>query len=104
MVSTNSGLVLQISILVVLAIFLGISLWFSLTNKLKYDRSKIYEDKDGVATAESQQKYSVGLYNVLLLVVLVAGVGLGLTVAILGTIHSWSSLNILWMEFSAWVS
>jgi hypothetical protein len=96
---------LQISIIVVLLGLLGLSLWASFTNRLsKYDRNKIYEDKDGSATLDSQQNYSVGVQNVLLLIVLLAGTALGLTEAILGTIHAWSSLLNLWLGFSAWVS
>jgi hypothetical protein len=105
MVSINSEFVLQILTLVILVTLLSLSFYNSLANKpLKYDRTEIYKDKDGVATLESQQKYSVRIQNILLLPLLLAGLALGLSVAILGTLHSWSSLAILWIGFSPWVN
>ena len=65
-----------------------------------------YEDEDGVATAESQEKfeYSTTLPKVLILASSVIGLLVSIAVAVLSTVHPGRTLFVAsWINFGTWV-
>lgn len=65
----------------------------------------LYEDEDGVATKESQQKYSVRIYKHLIAFLCVTGAALALTDAIQNSVNKNDVKAVyLWIYVFAWVS
>lgn len=65
----------------------------------------VYQDEDGVATKESQQKYSVRIQKHLLVLSCVTGAALALTDAIQITVkHSATEALYPWLYVATWVS
>jgi hypothetical protein len=63
-----------------------------------------YEDKDGVATEESEDAYSDFLPRLILLLISLVACGVGLASAILTTTRSHLPLSLeQWLQFATWV-
>ena len=66
--------------------------------------SKIYEDKDGVATPESMAKYSAKIPKILLVVFVVLGFFTSIALAVLGTLGSRTPMFLQdWLNTAQWV-
>jgi multidrug efflux pump subunit AcrB len=66
--------------------------------------SKRYEDKDGVATEESEQAYSDVIPRLILILISIVACGVALTTAILTTTRSHLPLSLeQWLQFATWV-
>jgi hypothetical protein len=61
-----------------------------------------YEDKDGVATEESQKAYSVKVQNILATLISVIGLGVSLAGAVRATLTG-TNLISGWLHASLWV-
>lgn len=73
------------------------------TRNVKTD-SELYEDKDGVASPETQKQYSVKLQNVFATIFAVAGFGVACANAVLGMLNERGSEIDGWVQFVLWVS
>jgi hypothetical protein len=62
-----------------------------------------YEDKDGVASEESQKAYSVKSQNIILTLLTAAGYLVALAQAVLATIFHWTAITETWIDFTVWV-
>jgi hypothetical protein len=62
-----------------------------------------YEDKDGVASEDSQKAYSVKSQNVILTLLTAAGFVVALAQAVLATIFHWTAITETWIDFTVWV-
>ena len=64
-----------------------------------------YEDKDGVATDESQEAYSDFLPRLILILICIVACAVALTSAIITTTRSHLPLSLeQWLQFATWVS
>lgn len=64
-----------------------------------------YEDKDGVATEESQEAYSDFLPRLLLILISIVACAVALASAIISTARSHLPLSLeQWLQFATWVS
>lgn len=93
-----------LALAVVLAAF---SLWVSFLSRKRTAsnrESRVYQDKDGVASEESQKAYSVHLQNTLLILITFLGISVGLVEAILVTISQPADTCAAWTAFVFWVS
>ena len=100
--------------LVVHSIAFAVVLLLAITSGLAAIRSKrsdiskiargsaLYEDEDGIATEESQQKYSVRIQNILATGIVGTGFGVSLASAIRATA---AGTNVItwWLQFGLWV-
>ena len=65
---------------------------------------KLYEDEDGIATDESQQKYSATISRYFILFVPLAGSLVSLSLSVYSTIYPGHNLFLeSWMTFGSWV-
>jgi hypothetical protein len=78
--------------------------FFSIAPRSASSKSELYEDKDGVATVESQKLYSVKLQNIFATFFTTAGFAVSLTNAVLATLNEEASTIDGWLQFSLWVS
>jgi hypothetical protein len=78
--------------------------FFSVAPRSASFKSGLYEDKDGAATAESQESYSVKLQNIFATIFTTAGFAISLTNAVLATQNEEASTVDGWLQFSLWVS
>lgn len=71
----------------------------------KKDTEGIYEDEDGSATKESQEKFSNTLPKISIAVVSVLGFGVSLALAVLNTLHLANDGLFIedWEKVGAWV-
>jgi hypothetical protein len=66
--------------------------------------SKLYQDKDGVATEESQKAYSVRWQNIALIVFTFLGISVALVEAVLVTLRYPAIVCDSWAAFIHWVT
>lgn len=65
---------------------------------------KLYEDEDGVATAQSQKEYSATLPRYLLLASTVMGTMMAIAGSIFNTVHPNKGSSVeRWIMFGSWV-
>lgn len=88
--------------------FHTIQLWKQIFSKRRvgYEEipTKLYEDEDGIATVESEARYSTYLQKGIIVLGTVAGLGFSLSVAIRSTGDRASSECISnWLVFVSWV-
>jgi hypothetical protein len=69
----------------------------------KIDGPVRYEDKDGVASEDSQKAYSVKSQKVILTLLTAAGFLVALAQAVLATIFHWIAITETWIDFTVWV-
>lgn len=70
----------------------------------KVEEGALYEDKDGTATRESQDAYSIKLQNVLATLITVAGFGVALAGAVRATVEGKSGSWVdEWVQLGLWV-
>lgn len=69
----------------------------------KSSEASKYEDKDGVASEDSQKAYSVKLQNVVLTLLTAAGFLVALAQAVLATIFHWIAVTETWIDLTVWV-
>lgn len=68
------------------------------------ENEKLYEDEDGVATNESQQKYSAAISRYTIILVSFVGCLTSLSLSVYSTIHPGCNLFLeSWMSFGSWV-
>ena len=93
--------------LVTTAIALGLALLLTITTAIrsggfqlraKAAKDALYEDKDGAATEESQNAYSVRIQKIVSTLIAVAGFGVALACAVRGTL---AGTNVItwWLHF-----
>ena len=64
----------------------------------------LYEDEDGAATEESQEKYSTIVPRILILTSSVVGLLVSIAASVLSTVHPGRALFVEgWITFGAWV-
>jgi hypothetical protein len=78
--------------------------FFTSTPRSESTKTGLYEDRDGVATAETQKAYSVKLQNNFATLFTAAGFAVSLTNAVLATLNEEASTIDGWLQFSLWVS
>jgi hypothetical protein len=90
----------------ILSITLGATTYnaFSSPSRSESSKTGLYEDKDGVATEETQKAYSVKLQNIFATIFTTAGFAVSLTNAVLATQNEEASTTDGWLQFSLWVS
>jgi hypothetical protein len=75
------------------------------TKKQDTELPQRYEDKDGAATAESEEAYSDVLPRLIVVLISLVACGIALTAAIVTTTHSHLPLSLeQWLQFATWVS
>ena len=66
--------------------------------------SKLYKDEDGIATEDTQKRYSVALPKYIALSCSVLGISASLSIAVFTSVHSSSNLYVEnWLSFGTWV-
>ncbi|KIW07421.1 uncharacterized protein PV09_02262 [Verruconis gallopava] len=95
----------SIALAIVLFLF-GPSLWRFVSLRRSGLSKKLsdyqYHDKDGIATEETQNAYSIKLQNVLATFLSLAGFGLSLAAAVRGTVADENLISV-WLHFGLWV-
>jgi hypothetical protein len=98
--------VLEVAGLVIASLLLIISIQthiLSRTSDPGTEEPALYQDEDGEASEDTQKAYTVRLQNFLLVPTSVAGFSIALAEAVIGQLHSWSVLQVIWMDFALWV-
>lgn len=68
------------------------------------DASKLYQDQDGIATEETQKRYTAALPKYLALSFSVLGLSASLGIAVYATVHPTLNLYVEnWLSFGTWV-
>ena len=62
-----------------------------------------YEDKDGVASVDSQKAFSVKIQNIVLTLLATAGFLVALAQAVFATFYHWKAFTETWIDFTVWV-
>jgi hypothetical protein len=89
----------------ILSLALGATTYnlYSRSPQSEFSKTGLYEDKDGVATLETQKAYSVKVQNVFATIFTAAGFAVSLTNAVLATLNEEASTIDGWLQFSLWV-
>jgi hypothetical protein len=100
----NAAILVTVAGLAIVSVYIAAGSWRQLPKAASDENEKeLYSDEDGIATEETQKSFSVKRQNWILSIVTVAGFAVALVEGVQATIHGWTEMTSIWIEFATWV-